>query len=211
MKFYYIEPHILVILPGIKVISDNQTLNQMDVTFENSSPEPSVCENCSASVVSTQKFCSQCSFPANGSDDEKRNFRLHVSSRKRFLSDAQDKIKSSKIIIFGLAGLFFLVGLIMGFGKDDFVSMVTNIFLCIVFLILAAWCTHNPFGATLTALIIYGTLLVVNAFVDPTTILSGIILKVIIITALVKGIRSAQEAQKYFSELEKLKAAPVNG
>lgn len=205
------EPHILVIMPDIKVISDDQTLNQMDVIFEKSSPEPSVCENCSASVVSTQKFCSQCSYPANGSEEEQRNFRLHVSSRKRFLSDAQDKIKSSKIIIFGLAGLFFIVGLIMGFGSDDFVSMVTNIFLCIVFLILAAWCTHNPFGATLTALIIYGTILVVNAFADPTTILSGIILKVIIITALVKGIRSAQEAQKYLSELEKLKAVSVNG
>ena len=43
------------------------------------------------------------------------------------------------------------------------------------------------------------------------TIFSGIILKIFIITALVKGIRSAQEAQKYLSELEKLKAAPVNG
>lgn len=112
--------------------------------------------------------------------------------------------------MFVLAGIFLIVGLIMGFSSDDFASMVTNIFLSIVFLILAAWCTHNPFGATLTALIIYGTIVVVNVFVDPTTIASGIILKIIIISALVKGIRSAQEAQKHLRELEKLKAAPIN-
>jgi hypothetical protein len=34
---------------------------------------------------------------------------------------------------------------------------------------------------------------------------------VVIISALVKGIRSASEAQKYMRELEKLKAVPHNG
>jgi hypothetical protein len=183
----------------------------MDVIQENGSPATSDCENCSATVPNSQKFCSQCSFPANGSDSEKQSFRLHVSSRKRFLSDAEDKIKSSKYIMFGLAGLFLIVGLVLGFGADDFEGMIINIFCCIVYLILAAWCTKNPFGATLTALIIYATLMIVNAFVEPTSLYSGIILKIIIISALVKGIRSAQEAQKYLGELEKLKAAPTNG
>ena len=186
-------------------------VSQMDVIQENGSPQATDCENCSALVSNDQKFCSQCSFPANGSDSEKQSFRLHVSSRKRFLSDAQDKIKSSRYIMFGLAGLFLVVGLFVCFGADDFAPMVINIFCCIVYLILAAWCSKNPFGATLTALIIYGTLVVVNAFVEPTSLFSGIVIKIIIIVALVKGIRSAQEAQKYLGELEKLKAVPANG
>jgi hypothetical protein len=183
----------------------------MDVIQEHSSPAISSCENCSATVPDSQKFCSQCSFPVNGTDSEKQSFRLHVSSRKRFLSDAEDKIKSSKYIMFGLAGIFLLVGLFVGFGADDFETMIINIFCCLIYLVLGAWCSKNPFGATLTALIIYATIVVVNAFVEPTSLFSGIVLKVIIITALVKGIRSAQEAQKYLGELEKLKAAPVNG
>ena len=50
-----------------------------------------------------------------------------------------------------------------------------------------------------------------NALVEPTSLFSGIVIKIIIIVALVKGIRSAQEAQKYLGELEKLKAVPANG
>ena len=183
----------------------------MDVTPNESSLETIECENCFAPVSSAQKFCSQCSFPANGSLEEKGRFRLQISSRKRFLSDAHDKIQSSKIIMFVLAGLFFIIGLAMGFGSDDFQSMIVNIFLSLIYLVLAAWCTRNPFGATLTALIIYGTLVVVNAFIDPTTLFKGIILKGIVIAALAKGIRSAQEAQKHLQALEKLKAAPSNG
>ena len=54
-------------------------------------------------------------------------------------------------------------------------------------------------------------MVIVNAFVEPTSLFSGIILKIIVVAALVKGIRSAQEAEKYLGELEKLKAAPANG
>lgn len=183
----------------------------MEVIHEVSSPTSSGCENCSANVPTNQKFCAQCSFPANGSESEKQSFRLHVSSRKRFLSDAQDKIKSSRYMMFGLAALFLIVGLIAGLAGDDMETMIINIFCCIVYLILAAWCSKNPFGATLTALIIYATLVTVSAFVDPTSLVRGILLKIIIVMALVKGIRSAQEAQKYLAELEKLKAAPSHG
>jgi hypothetical protein len=183
----------------------------MDANLENTSSETLACENCATPINNDQKFCSQCSFPINGSEDEKRSFRIHVGSRKRFLKDAQGKTKSSQTIMYVLAGLFFVVGLFVGFGADNFEGMVINIFCCLIFLVLAAWCSKNPFGATLTALIIYGTIQVVNAFMDPTTIFSGIILKIIIVSALVKGIRSAQEAQKHLAELEKLKAAPVNG
>lgn len=176
---------------------------------ENEPVESLVCENCAAEVNAHQKFCSQCSFPANGSEDEKRSFRLLVSSRKRFLKDANEKIKSGKIIIYALAGLYFVFGLFFGFANDDIATMIVYLVCTVIYLILAAWSSNNPFGAILTALIIYVTIHVLSAFVDPATIFSGIILKIVFISAFVKGIRSAQEAQKYLAELEKLKAVPV--
>src|SRR5262245_15112017 len=106
----------------------------MEVIHESGSPATSDCENCSAAVPNSQKFCSRCSFPANGTDQEKQSFRLHVSSRKRFLIDAQDKIKVSRMIMFGLAGLFLIVGLFVGFGADDFETMIINIFCCLIYL-----------------------------------------------------------------------------
>jgi hypothetical protein len=178
--------------------------NLLDQTLESVS-----CQNCQASNDHYKKYCSQCSFPIGGNEDEQRSFRLIVSSRKRLLSDAHDKIKSAKTIIYVLGGVFVVFGLVTGFVLDDFYTMVVNLVLSLVFFILAAWSQQNPFGAILTAFIIYLTVHITNAFVDPATIAQGIIIKIFFIAAFVKGIRSAQEAQGYLKELEKLKAAPV--
>lgn len=167
------------------------------------------CENCQEVSKDNPKFCPQCSFPNGGTEDEKRSFRLTVSSRKRLLSDAEDKIKGAKNIIYIIAGLTFLMGLYMGLGLDDFASMVVNFILCLIYLIMAAWSNKNPFGAILTAFIIYITIHVINAFFDPTTLIQGIILKIVFIGGFIKGIRSAQEAQGFMKELEKFKASPV--
>lgn len=165
------------------------------------------CENCQSLNSSSQKFCSQCSFPIGGTDEEKQIFRSTVRSRKWLLNEAEKKIKTAKTIIFILAGLFVIVGLIAGFGLDSFPDMVANIVLALVFLILAAWAEKNPFGAILTALILYLTLVVINLFIDPASLFSGIILKIIFIGAFVKGIRSAQDAQEYLKALEKTKSS----
>ncbi|HEU5292197.1 MAG TPA: hypothetical protein VFU05_16215 [Cyclobacteriaceae bacterium] len=169
-----------------------------------------VCDNCRIQNDSTLKFCPQCSFPMAGTVDEKRIFREHIGSQKRLLKEADKKIQQARIIILVMAGFALIQGLIQGFGEtEDFQGMVVNVVLCIIYLILAAWCTQNPFGAILTALILYITVQLMNAFLDPTTMFSGIILKIIFIGGFVKGIRSAQEAKHSMAELEKLKAAPV--
>ncbi|HEY8512802.1 MAG TPA: hypothetical protein VIL31_12670 [Cyclobacteriaceae bacterium] len=133
-----------------------------------------------------------------------------MSSRRRFLDDARQKIKSARIVILVLAGLFFAFGLFVGFTMDDFPSMVVSVVLCFIYLLLAAWCNQNPFGALLTAFIIYLTLILINTLVDPATLFHGIIIKIVIIGWLIKGIRSAHEAKGYLKELQNLKAVPVD-
>jgi hypothetical protein len=166
------------------------------------------CENCAAETPPAQKFCSSCSFPVNGTNQEKTSFRLTVSSRKRLLTDANDKVKSGKIAIYVLAGIFFVSGLITFLVNDDVVTFIVSLVICVIYLVLAAWVEKNPFGAMLTAFILYATIQIINAFVDPATIFGGIILKVFVIAAFIKGIRSALDAQKLLKELEKLKASP---
>ncbi len=174
------------------------------------SPVPDVitCENCSATHASDKKFCSDCSFPMQGTEAEKTSFRLTLGSRKRLLKDAEEKIKSARTMIYVAAGLFFVSGLITYAVSDDVGTLLVNFVICLLYLILAAWSSRNAFGAILTAFTIYITVQVVNAFVDPATILSGIILKVILIAAFVKGIRSAIDARNLMRELEKFKAVP---
>ena len=168
-----------------------------------------ICENCNTSFNVVQKFCSTCGFPIGGNEDEKRSFRLIVSSRKRLLSDANKQVKNAKNIIYALAGIFLISGLFLGLANDDFGGMIVNLVLCLLYLILATWAGKNAFGAILTGFIVYITVQLLNAFVEPATLFQGIILKIVFIGAFIKGIQSALEAKKFLTELEKFKAVPV--
>jgi|SRR5688572_16838244 len=183
----------------------------MDSPLELPAPLASalVCENCKAENPVEKKFCSKCSYPIGGTAEEQQSFRLLVSSRKRLLSDAQDKMKSAKTTIYILAAVFFGVGLFVGLYNEDVPTAVAYLVMSVLYLIFAAWATNNPFGAILTAFLVYVTMHVANAFVDPATLFHGLIIKIVIIIAFVKGIRSARDAQEYLAELKKFNAAPV--
>jgi hypothetical protein len=159
-----------------------------------------VCENCQAEV-STETYCSSCGFPVNGNEEEKTNFRGKISSNKYWLAEAEKKIRESKIVIYVLAGITLIFGLIQGFSQDDTAGMVVNIIICLLYLICAAWSAKNPFAAILTSFIIYLTVQIISAIVEPVTLVQGLLWKVIFIGAFVKGIRSASEAQKHMKEL----------
>ena len=168
--------------------------------------ESLTCENCKAVYQANQNFCDQCSFPVGGTDHAKQSFRLHVGMHKQWLRDANKETGTSKIIIYVLAGIFLLMGLYRGFFVDDFTNMITNLVISVIFLVLASWSDTNPFGAILTAFIIYLTVQLYNFFLDPSTLFQGIILKAIIILGFAKGVRSAHEAQRLRKKLKELKA-----
>ncbi len=92
--------------------------------------------------------------------------------------------------------------------SNDLALLLVNLVISLVYLILAAWSKTNAFGAILTAFAIFITIQVANVFADPASIFSGIIIKVILIAAFVKGIRSAIDARNLLRDLEKLKAVP---
>jgi hypothetical protein len=169
------------------------------------------CENCRSDQQADKKFCTDCSFPIHGTEQEKYSFRLILSSRKRLLTDAESKVKGAKTMIYVASGLFFVSGLIMYSVSDDLAALIVNLFICLIYLILAAWSTNNPFAAILTAFIVYVTIQMVNAFDDPSTIYKGIILKIVLIAAFYNGIRSALAAKNIMKELEKFKAVPGGG
>jgi hypothetical protein len=126
------------------------------------------------------------------------------------MAEAEKEAKTAKTIILVLAGFVFLMGLYQGLANDDFATMIVNLCISLLYLILAAWSNKNPFGAILTAFIIYITLNIVNAFFEPTSLFQGIFMKIFFIGAFIKGIRSAKDAQGHLQELEKLGAVSEN-
>lgn len=169
-------------------------------------PETLPCENCGNSNLSSQKFCSKCRFPIQGTDEEKKQFRIKINGHKFLAEEAEKELKKPKLIIYVLAGVTLLIGLYHGFANDDFATMILNLCISLLYLILAAWANKNPFGAILTALVVYITINVVNAFIQPVSLFQGIILKIFFIGAFVKGIRSAKDAQEHLEELKKMNA-----
>ncbi len=69
------------------------------------------------------------------------------------------------------------------------------------FVVLGFWTKKKPYTAIICALTLYGLFILLNAFLDISTIYKGIIIKVIIIVTLVKGLRDAKEAQQMREQL----------
>jgi hypothetical protein len=76
------------------------------------------------------------------------------------------------------------------------VAIASTFFLGLVFIGLFFWAKKNPFGASLTALIIYATSILVQAGMEPATLAKGIIIKVIIVLALVRGVQAGLAYKK---------------
>src|SRR5215470_452273 len=69
--------------------------------------------------------------------------------------------------------------------------LAVNIGLGFVYLGLWWWAKRNAPTATIVALILFITVHAVNAFIDPTTIAQGVIVKIAVIAALVAAVKSA--------------------
>ncbi len=77
--------------------------------------------------------------------------------------------------------------------------------MAVVFVVLAQLANKNPFGALLPPALFMAALQVLNALADPATIFSGILWKILIVIALVNGIRAAKEAQDLMDELARFR------
>lgn len=174
-------------------------------------PEPTAtsiaCVNCNYANPADVKFCPHCSYPIGGSEDDKSRFRVRVMRNKQLIKDSRDKIRTAKIIMYGLAAITFFTGVYQGFWDDYFTGLIINCVLALIYLIMIAWADKNPFAATLSVFVLYITINLLNAFLDPATIFGGILLKIFIIAGLIKGITSAKQAQDSLVELERVKAA----
>jgi hypothetical protein len=72
--------------------------------------------------------------------------------------------------------------------------LAVNIGLAAFYLGMWFWAKRNARAATVTALLMFVTVIVINAALDPKTLAQGIIVKILFIAALAKAIQHAREA-----------------
>lgn len=106
-------------------------------------------------------------------------------------------IRNARIILFVIAA-FQLVGIFLSLklsGPVMWISIGGYTVIALVFSALALWTKQKPFTALLIGLILYIALLVGDAIVDPSDIIKGILLKILVIILLILGLKNGKQAQ----------------
>jgi hypothetical protein len=65
------------------------------------------------------------------------------------------------------------------------------------------WTKQKPYYAIIGAMIILGIFIIVNAIIDPTSILGGLLFKIGITLTLIKGLNDAKQAQQMKEQFDK--------
>ncbi len=155
------------------------------------------CSFCDSSMEESQVFCISCGFPENGTEQEKSKFHAHRVLEMRDTKDAKKGISSARNTLFVIAALTMLWGIYYFFKSNwDISIIITYMILACIYMVLGYWSQQKPLIALILGLLVYLTIIVLAALFEPSTILSGIIVKILVIIYLGKGINSALHIRK---------------
>lgn len=161
-------------------------------------PQKQICQCCKYEVGENDSFCNNCGFPLHGTDEEKGKFIGQYLTQKNAKVEIESQVKSARTTLFVVAGLTVLGGLLSTATNnegDGGIILIASIVIAAIFCGLAFWSNKNPFGALLTGLIMYISLILLSVIEDPMELVRGIIVKVIIISYMIKGVVGASKAR----------------
>jgi len=104
--------------------------------------------------------------------DDSQVWDTPVNGKEYTVGELRDQIDLETIVFFG-----------------------TNYFLAFGMFGIYLWSKRSPFPAMITALCLYLSIIVLNAIIDPSTIIQGIIIKVIFFSAILSGIKTSLVAR----------------
>lgn len=158
------------------------------------------CPHCHNQVPEADTFCQQCGYPVRGTEEQINEFNYQIGYKQMQLDDSHTGVRKGRNSLYVVAGIFALYGLIYyamnDQAQDAIALLVTNIVLAVVFLMLGYWSMKKPIAALISGLSLFVAIHLLNAIVDPMTLVQGILIKVLVIVYLVRALQSAFEAQK---------------
>lgn len=161
-------------------------------------PKKPTCQCCKFEIGESDSFCNNCGFPLNGTDEEKGKFIGQYLTQKNTKAEVESQVKNARTTLFVVAGLTTLSGLyslVANKEGDGGFLLIISLVLAAIFCGLAFWSNKNPFGALLTGLIMYVSLIILGSIDDPMELIRGIIVKVIIISYMIKGVVGASKVR----------------
>jgi peptidoglycan/LPS O-acetylase OafA/YrhL len=138
--------------------------------------------------------------------NEQNNTQTIFDEREFSLEGYDKHIKQARIAIFAAAGILLLNLIILYSsygGEYEYFWIDALLWGAFIagFIFLGFWTKKKPYTAIIAALVLYGVFILLNAIIEPATIVKGIIFKIFIIVALVKGLGDAKEAQQMKNQM----------
>lgn len=122
------------------------------------------------------------------------------------LAPYEKSLKNARIWLYVISGLQFAMGIFEYFTVDDNIvaAMAFGIdaFVALGFLALGLWSKKKPLLAFSIALGFYAIVVITFTILDPSNLLKGIIMKILVVVALVKAIRDAKQYEEVKASIE---------
>lgn len=163
--------------------------------------EKTSCSNCSKSIKKNETFCGNCGFPENGSEQEKKKFNYSKKLKQNVLDDSKKKLKNVKIVLYIMAGINFIAGIYYLTQPAAIAEVIASIFATCIFLGCAQWVNKKPLIAVLSAFGFWLLIQILTAILTPESLFQGLLLKFIIISIFIKGIKSAKDYKDFSAKL----------
>ncbi|HVV81580.1 MAG TPA: zinc ribbon domain-containing protein [Kofleriaceae bacterium] len=153
----------------------------------------SVCGKCKQPMPSADQFC-----PACGAD-------RHVEARIAAL-ELTRLAQARKWILW--IGIWYVISALVAYlqlqdrltPRGTLLLFGVNVGLCAIHLGLYVWARRAPLAAAIVALILFVSLHVANAVLDPDSIDKGIVLKVVFVAILIKAIQAGYQIHRLRNE-----------
>lgn len=160
--------------------------------------ERKVCALCRGLVAAEQEYCGNCGYPANSTEKNKKSFKINRVQKKKKLDEIESKIKNAGYFVFLIAAFNAFYGLIV----DDPIEKIIYFVLVGLYVTFGVLALKKPFIGILLAFVLYGTLLILTAFVDPSALFSGIFIKILIIGSFFFALTRFKVAKELKLELD---------
>ena len=165
--------------------------------------DPGVCYHCKRTGLNEEEvFCPNCGFPQRGDEASQRRFIAKFNVDKMQQGEYSAAVNKARNILYIVGGLNLIVGVFAGLFNKDMATLIAGVIVALIFGGLGLWSRTKPFPAILTGFIVYITLIVISAIIDPVTIVQGLFIKIMVISGFVYGYRGAKEAEHIKEQLE---------
>jgi hypothetical protein len=144
------------------------------------------CHRCDERLSAGAGYCDACG--ARVIDDVDREWKR---------TQLEPHLKQGRQALVAMAVIYALTGIVFALILDAPAVLVVNLALSAIHFGLWRWAFSSLLPAVVTALALFVTVHAAEAIIDPSSIVRGIILKVIILVVLYRAVRAGLEARPY--------------